>query len=753
MTVNYTINKTDGSIFVTVPQGSYVSQAGITLIGKNYVAFGEALNENIVHLAENFASTSPPAGAMIGQLWYDKTARALKVYSGSRFNSLIAGSFQNSAPTSPSENQLWFNTNSKQLHVYSGGSFRLIGPNGIADTQVIGDTIVDVSGVSHTVLRVLVNNKNFAIITDDTFTPANAQLGFSSSPIPQLSPGLNVGNDSVWDFKLRGLTTVSETLKDGTSTLNASNIIRNNANGVIAGTLNADNGLSVGSASQIQFYPELDNLRISNTVTNGNIYLQTSNASGLQSTVTITGGQQVGISTASPAATLHVSGVGTMRVDGAATFLSTVDGITASLSDNTTKFATTAYVKGQFNNTVLTGAPTATGTLLVSDDSARIATTAYVKAQFDNTVLTGVPTAPYIINLTQSDGQIANTKFVQDVIIGTLNTKAEQSDLLLLKARVDVIEPDYARLTGNTGGNAFSGTHDFTGATITVATPSAAAHAASKSYVDNNAVLQSNPVFSGSPTAAAHAYPTLATSDNTSKLATTSWVTQKITDAGTLGITGVDVQDESGSLGSFTGFNFLGSGVTASDAGGGVANVTITQGAVPYGVITMWYGTALNVPSGWSICDGTNGTPDLRDKFVLGAGNTYPENSSAGGTLTGNSGNHSHGAVTGGAILTINQIPGHGHDLWVDSSTDSDNLVWGFGAYPLSGVGAKTVTPAALPGSYITTNGAGAILVRQTGGGLGGIAQAHDHTIQNSGEHTHTQSLPPYHALYYIMKI
>jgi hypothetical protein len=609
-----------------------------------------------------------------------------------------------------------------------------------------------VTGVSHTVLRVLVNNKNFGIITDETFTPANAQLGFSSSPIPQLNPGLNVGNDSVWDFKLRGLATVSETLKDGSATLGASNIIRNNTNGVIAGTLNADNGLSVGSASQIQFYPELNNLRISNTVNTGNIYLQTSNSSGLQSTVTITGGQQVGISTASPAATLHVSGVGTMRVDGAATFLSTVDGVTASTSENSTKFATTAYVKAQFNNTVLTGTPTATGTILVSDNSTRVATTSYVKAQLDNTVLTGIPTAPFISNLVQSDGQIANTKFVQDVITGILNTKAEQSDLVLLQDRVTVIEGDYALKSGNT----FTGTHSFTGATLRAATQSPGDNStkvATTAYADLKANILS-PAFTGNPTALSHAYPTLATSDNSSKIATTSWVTQKITDAGTLGITGVDVQDESGSLGEFTSFNFLGSGVTATDAGSGVANVTITQGAVPYGIITMWYGTSVNVPVGWSICDGTNGTPDLRSRFVHGAQSDGEVGTLTGGTVTGNSGAHSHGGSTGAHPLTLEQIPSHTHRLWVDPSTDTDANVVGFGYYPQSGVGAKTVTPSALPGSYITTNGAGASLVEAAGGVQpSGAADAHDHTIQNSGAHTHTQNLPPHAILYYIMKI
>ena len=50
-------------------------------------------------------------------------------------------------------------------------------------------------------------------------------------------------------------------------------------------------------------------------------------------------------------------------------------------------------------------------------------------------------------------------------------------------------------------------------------------------------------------------------------------------------------------------------------------------GALPFGSIIMWYGATNTVPSGWSLCNGNNGTPDLRNKFVVGAANnpgTFP---------------------------------------------------------------------------------------------------------------------------------
>lgn len=54
------------------------------------------------------------------------------------------------------------------------------------------------------------------------------------------------------------------------------------------------------------------------------------------------------------------------------------------------------------------------------------------------------------------------------------------------------------------------------------------------------------------------------------------------------------------------------------------------------GMILLWSGTVVDIPDGWHLCDGTNGTPDLRDKFVAGAGSTYAPGA------TGGAANHTH---------------------------------------------------------------------------------------------------------------
>ena len=79
-----------------------------------------------------------------------------------------------------------------------------------------------------------------------------------------------------------------------------------------------------------------------------------------------------------------------------------------------------------------------------------------------------------------------------------------------------------------------------------------------------------------------------------------------------------------------------------ADVGGGASS------GVPFGVIAMWSGNADSIPPGWQLCDGTNGTPDLRDKFVLGAG---------GECAPGDTGGEK--AVT----LTVAQLPKHFHEF------------------------------------------------------------------------------------------
>lgn len=81
----------------------------------------------------------------------------------------------------------------------------------------------------------------------------------------------------------------------------------------------------------------------------------------------------------------------------------------------------------------------------------------------------------------------------------------------------------------------------------------------------------------------------------------------------------------------------------------------LEKGGVPSGVILLWSGAIVDIPTGWSLCDGTGGTPDLRDRFVLGAGSTYDPND------TGGADTHQHAAPVG-YLASNNQLQLKGND-------------------------------------------------------------------------------------------
>lgn len=78
--------------------------------------------------------------------------------------------------------------------------------------------------------------------------------------------------------------------------------------------------------------------------------------------------------------------------------------------------------------------------------------------------------------------------------------------------------------------------------------------------------------------------------------------------------------------------------------------------AMPPGGIIKWSGAIVDIPTGWALCNGSNGTPDLRDKFIVGAGSTYAVGA------TGGEATHT---------LTVDEMPAHTHSLAAAFSTGS----------------------------------------------------------------------------------
>jgi microcystin-dependent protein len=156
------------------------------------------------------------------------------------------------------------------------------------------------------------------------------------------------------------------------------------------------------------------------------------------------------------------------------------------------------------------------------------------------------------------------------------------------------------------------------------------------------------------------------------------------------------------------------------------ANSFSGDGAVPAGVIVMWHGIGAEVPKGWVLCDGQNGTPNLVDKFIMGAGGTDTPAGATGG----------ESQVT----LTEAQMPPHTHTASTDSGGIHDHFLGSRGF--------------ALPSGLVTVRGKGA----------DGSLDDRDITSHSCDSHTHAitmnlsgggephNNMPPFFALCFIMK-
>jgi hypothetical protein len=151
-----------------------------------------------------------------------------------------------------------------------------------------------------------------------------------------------------------------------------------------------------------------------------------------------------------------------------------------------------------------------------------------------------------------------------------------------------------------------------------------------------------------------------------------------------------------------------------------IATTAFVQASLPAGVIVMWSGSIASIPSGWLLCNGSSGTPDLRDRFVVGAGTTYAV-AATGGSADSVVVSHTHSATS-----TVTD-PGHSHTASVfynDASTPRNAFRASFPSVDQTTVSTNSNTTGI---TVATTNATAGV----------------------SGTNA---NLPPYYALAYIMK-
>ena len=194
--------------------------------------------------------------------------------------------------------------------------------------------------------------------------------------------------------------------------------------------------------------------------------------------------------------------------------------------------------------------------------------------------------------------------------------------------------------------------------------------------------------------------------------------------------------------GDITGSSFSGSGANLTDIpDSAIAALTASKltGALPaisganltgieafvQGMIILWYGNTGNVPPGFALCDGNNGTPDLRNRFVVGAGDSYNPNDTGGATSN---------------TLTSDQLPTHTHSASITDPGHKHTTTFDGHKY-FPGDGSTSINFGGAGGYPATTF--------SMNDNTTGISVSVGNNTTNGDS---VENRPPYMALCYIMK-
>ena len=434
----YTINLTNGSSLVPggLSDGTVdSSHSSIVLIGKNYANYGTFLNDNFVHLLENFSNQASPPNPIQGQLWWDSINKILRVYTGAswKISTGATSATHNNPPadTSSLGGDLWFDTSNSQLNVWSGSSWITVGPvstPATGNSGAIPALMTDVNGASHVVIQFVISGVIYAIVSKDTFS--SSLFGF-----PTVRAGVNFSNQAspTWGLNTQDVNPTNNTLvqRDGAGGVNAVTL---NATTVAATTVNATN---LNGAFTGNLYGNVTATTVSATsAISAPAFLATSYQG------TIVTAYQPNITTVGVLANLNASG--TTQINGRAYYngqeVATIGGTETFACINSTPIGNATPSTGAFTTLSATGALAATAGATVTGNlsvSGNVIVPTVLAAQVGNTatVLTGT------LNTAAQPGITSATNLAT---VGTVGTGVWQGT---------VVGPTYGGTGSNNGAN------------------------------------------------------------------------------------------------------------------------------------------------------------------------------------------------------------------------------------------------------------------------------------------------------------
>ena len=269
----YTLKYTNGKILLTLPdQTSDSVSTSLTLIGKNVNAYGADINQNYIHLLENFANTTDksPRSPLVGQMWFDTTTQQIKVYvptsvNGGEFKPVGSPKISSVKPLTISPGDFWYDSVAQQLKFQADASSDpvVIGPAYDANVGKAGwvnEEYIDKDGNTQTVVSLYANNVLLGIVSDIPFEINTATNLNTNTAMTSIGVGFNANTKDSIDVKWHGTATTAEALVDSDGNeFGPERFYRDGVEIYTTGTIRIDQNtypLQIGKNNDFQFFVE-----------------------------------------------------------------------------------------------------------------------------------------------------------------------------------------------------------------------------------------------------------------------------------------------------------------------------------------------------------------------------------------------------------------------------------------------------------------------------------------------------------------
>jgi len=395
--MSYIINKRNGTQLTTVLEGTTDTTAtSLTLVGQNYIGWGEIFQENLVHLMENFARSALPANALVGQLWFDTNAKSLKVLvAEDTWRPLATSASGTLPPETPNVGDFWYDTNTRQVKVWNSTVWQIVGPVYTSTQGPTGANAISIADNLNTprhVVSLESRGATFAIFNPYTeFLTLNDVPGFGNSIPRGFSFRSNISSDTLFHGTVENAMTLQG--------LSSDVFVRGDQDDITTGNLNIINngGLWLGEQSEARITYE--------PTTNNVIFAVSKDETNFKLTGLYDGGEKTMLQSNVQTGMLTVYG-------------NPVDAMGISTKNYTDTTVTQAE---QRQNTNLVSNVNAINNTLgtLTTEINRVNNYAQnldvIKADLESPTFTGVPIAPTAAAGT-STTQVATTAFVQQAV-------------------------------------------------------------------------------------------------------------------------------------------------------------------------------------------------------------------------------------------------------------------------------------------------------------------------------------------------